>query len=228
MRLGRKQISLVVGAIVAMTMAAPADASLPKLVGVHGQPIGGKYNRWVKRAKVPLVRGRVQLVFSGCPGRPAFAACVFSRRPRRIYLRPGLRGARRVLYHELGHVFDLTVLNRRERRAFKRIMHLKRARWFGGVRPPAEWFADGYAQCALGRRPRGGTQYGYRPSRRQHAAVCRLVRRAAAPRGTPPQRPLKPPAVVEPRTPPPPPQKPAPPPDSCGIVEAIFGCASPG
>lgn len=222
MRFGREQISFAIVALVAMAVAAPAAAHPPAPVSVHGRPITGKFHRWLHKARAPLVHGRVQLAFGACPRHSAFNACVFGDRPRRIYMKRRLPGARRILYHELGHVFDLTALDDRERRSFKRIMHLGRLRWFGGVSPAGERFADGYSLCALGHRLSRATIYGYRPSRRQQRAVCRLIVRAAAPRGRAPQPPRNAPAVVEP---PEPPQEPAPPPDSCGMVQSIFGCS---
>jgi hypothetical protein len=89
---------------------------------------------------------------------------------------------------------------------------------------PAEWFADGYSLCALGRRMLAKTPYGYRPGRRQQS-VCRLIKRAASPRGRQPQRPPRPPPVLAPQPPPattPPPQ-PGPTPEPCGWPEGLFG-----
>src|SRR3954452_21998701 len=126
----------------------------------------GKVYRWLHQARTPLVHGRVQLALRACPRHSLLSGCVFGRRPRRIYMKRRLPDARRVLYHELGHVFDLTVLNRRERRSFKRIMHVSRYHWFSAERLPAEWFADGYSLCALGHRLSTATPYGYRPSPR--------------------------------------------------------------
>jgi hypothetical protein len=219
-----------VACALALAAAGAADAAAhpPAPVTAGGRPVTGTVHRWLHQAKVPLVRGRVQLVFSACPRRPWFIACVFTARPRRVYIRRGLRHPRTILYHELGHVFDLIVLNRRERLAFKRIMHLpRRRRWFGVEQPPSEWFADGYALCArhrrISRRARR-TAYGYNPSARQHAAVCRLIRRAAAPRGGKPQRPRRPPPVVEPPQPPPAQQPQEPPPEpECNWLEGLLG-----
>ena len=87
-------------------------------------------------------------------------------------------------------------------------MGIHREGWFHGGLPPSEWFADGYAACAVRlrvrRRPHR-TLYGYAPTRRQHARVCRLIEAAAEPRGRPQQRPQNPPPVVEVAPPPPPP-----------------------
>ena len=114
---------------------------------------------------------------------------------------------RTVLYHELGHTFDLLVLNKRERTKFKRIIGIRRRGWFSGVLPPSEWFADGYKACAIRTRVRRrarATFYGYAPRKRQHARVCGLIRDAAAPKGRRPRRPKNPPKVIE--VPPPPPE----------------------
>jgi hypothetical protein len=223
MRCGREKIGFALATLVALALAAPASAHPPAPVTLDKRPITGKLHGWLHRAKAPLVRGRVQIVLRACPHHPTLAACVFSSRPRRIYMRRRLPAARRVLYHELGHVFDLTVLNGPERRRFKRIMRMRRARWFGGRRMPAEWFADGYARCALGRRMLAKSVYGYRPTRRQHRAVCRLIKRAARPRGSKPQRPSRPPPVLAPKPPPPPAEQP---PQQCDWIEGLFGrCA---
>src|SRR5215208_3898491 len=111
--------------------------------------IRGKLHTWMHQAKVPLVRGRVRIRRGPCPGHPNLVGCVFSERPRTLYLGWNARDLRTVLYHELGHVFDQLVLNSRERRQFKRIIGILRAGWARGALPPEEWFADGYARCAF-------------------------------------------------------------------------------
>ena len=66
--------------------------------------------------------------------------------------------------------------------------------WYRGAISPSEMFAEAYALCArFGvRRPAArklgftGSVYGYRPSRRQHRVVCRLILRVGTPfRGGP-------------------------------------------
>ena len=188
-------------------LPAAAEGHPPAPVDEGGRAIRGQLHTWLHQANVPLVRGRVQIRRTGCPGRPELVGCVFSARPRVMYLRPsGVRAPRLVFYHELGHVFDIRVLNSRERRRFKRIMGIRRGGWYGGALPPSEWFADAYAACAdsLARwRGANATWYGYRPSRAQHLRTCALIRRAATPRGRPPQRPPDPPPVIEVEHPPP-------------------------
>jgi hypothetical protein len=196
---------LLLGVVATGLVAAPVLAHPPAPITDDGRPIGGKVHTWMHAAKVPLVGGRVQIRREGCPGYPTFVGCVISSRPRTLYLRHGSRRPRAVLYHELGHVFDIRVLNGHERRRFKRILGVHSG-WFEGGLPPAEWFADGYATCAKRRRlsrRATPTAYGYAPTIRQHARVCRLIQAAAAPRGRPPQLPANPPAVIEVAPPPP-------------------------
>ena len=217
------------------TATATAPAHPPKLLGREGKTIGGPMHRWLHQARAPLVRGRVQVLVIGCPARPRFVACVYARRPSRIYIRPGLRNMRWALYHELGHVFDFRVLNNRERRAFRRIMGIREKHWFGGRRRPAELFAEGYASCARfgpRRATRRHSVYGHSPTGRQHRATCRLLRRAVAPRGRRPQPPPKPPPVIGPPPAPPssgppsggggPPPGSSPPPEDDRPLDVIF------
>src|SRR3954463_1416332 len=105
MRLGREQTAYALVALVVMVTAAPAAAHPPTPMTVHGRPITGKVHRWLHRARTPLVHGRVQLAFGARPRHAALSGCVFSSRPRRIYMKRRLPDSRRVLYHELGHVF---------------------------------------------------------------------------------------------------------------------------
>jgi hypothetical protein len=204
----RRHVSLAVVSVASLlaAAAAPAVAHPPAPVDEHGLPIRGKVHPWLHQAKVPLVRGRIVIRRTPCPASPSFAGCVFTSRPRVIYLVPHLSEPRRLLYHELGHTFDLLVLNRQERGRFKRIVGIRRHGWFGGGLPPAEWFADADASCAVRlhlRRAARPTPYGYAPTRRRHARVCALLRAAARPRGRGPQRPSNPPPVIEVQAPPP-------------------------
>jgi hypothetical protein len=165
---------------------------------------------------VPLVRGRLRILIGSCPGAPAFVGCVFTKRPRTIYLSPSARRPRAVLYHELGHTFDLRVLRPRHRRTFKRIVGVGDRGWFTSSPPAAEWFADAYALCAERKRlreARAATPYGYRATPRRHRRACALIRAAARPhepRDRPGQQPPAPqppqdaPPVAEPEQPPPP------------------------
>ena len=183
-----------------------------KLVTPRGKALRGPWQRYADKALVPTVHGRVRVRVAALPGAPASAGCVYTRRPRTIFVRPGLRDPRGVLLHELGHVFDLTVMNNRDRGAFRRIMRRRAAKWWRGSEPLAEQFAEAYSWCAryativsIARY----SSYDYRPTARQHKRICKLVRSAAGDR----RAAAKPPALPEvtrPHAPPPPPPSSAP------------------
>ena len=200
-------------ALAATALALPAEAHPPALVDRGGVAIQGKRHTWLHQARAPLVNGRIRLISASCPGQPRFAGCVFTRRPRTLWIRPGARNEKSVIYHERGHAFDLTLLRHRDRRAFKRALGIDRAGWFNGDVAPSELFAEAYALCGrFGmRRPPtselGWTRsvYGYRPSRTQHRTVCGLVARAGTERrrraNPRPQPPPNAPRVIEQKPP---------------------------
>jgi hypothetical protein len=137
---------------------------------------------------------------------------VYTRRPRTIFLRPGLRDPRGVLLHELGHVFDLKVMNNRDRGVFRRLMRRRAARWWRGGRPLAEQFAEAYSWCARYARIVSIAKYSsyrYRPTARQHKRICKLVHAAAVDRRAA-RKPAVLPPVTRPHDPPPPPPSEAP------------------
>lgn len=203
-----------------------ASAGIPKLINRAGKPIHGKRIKWLRQSRMPLVGGRIRILSGACPGNPQFSACVFSRHPRTMYVRPGGRSPKGVLYHELGHTLDLVLLRHADRRAFKRTMGLGGRGWFTGAGPPAELFAEGYALCSRfgPRRPAASkldftrSVYGYRPTRREHRSVCALIQRAGAPKRhgkrPKPQRPADTPPLIEQQPPQPPSEQPATPPPS--------------
>lgn len=191
-------ITLALAAVlVALAAAGPATAKTvapkPALIDQNGKRMSGAAARWLRQSKMPLFGGRVRLLRRACPARPRYSGCVYTRRPRHVYVSPSAKNPRAVVYHELGHSFDVIVMRTRHRRAFKRAMGLRRAGWFSGNGvSPSELFAEAYALCARfgAQRPSAarlgytGSVYGYRPSRRQHRSVCSLIVRV----GTPPRR----------------------------------------
>jgi hypothetical protein len=58
---------------------------------------------------------------------PRAAGSVYRKRPRTIYLRRGLRRPRSVLLHELGHLFDLRVMNNGDGRRFRTVLGARSA-----------------------------------------------------------------------------------------------------
>jgi hypothetical protein len=197
---------------VAGTSSARAAKGAVRLVTPRGLALKGPWQAWADRALVPTVRGRVRVRMQRCPALPRAAGCVYSKRPRTIYVRPGLRDPRGVMLHELGHVFDLKVMNNRDRGAFRRLMGRKRAEWWRGARPLGEQFAEAYSWCARYARIVSIARYSsydYRPSARQHRRICKLVHAAAADRRAA-RKPTVLPPVTRPHDPPPAPPSEAP------------------
>ena len=196
----------------ASTSGAKASRGAVKLVTPRGNALRGPWQRYADRALVPTVHGRVRVRVQRCPARPASAGCVYTKRPRTIFVRPGLRDPRGVLLHELGHVYDLTVMNNRDRGAFRRIMRRSKAKWWRGSEPLAEQFAEAYSWCARYARIVSIARYSsydYRPTARQHKRICKLVRSAAGDRRAAAKPPALP-VVTRPHDPPPPPPSSAP------------------
>ena len=106
----------------------------------------------------------------------------------------------------------MTVMNNRDRGAFRRIMRRRAARWWGGADALAEQFAEAYSWCARYARIVSIAKYSsydYRPTARQHRRICKLVRAAAGDRRAA-QKPPQVPVVTRPHDPPPPPPSDAP------------------
>lgn len=177
-----------------------------RLAVSSGRLIHGRWQAWANASLVPTVRGRVTLRMTGCPAQPEADGCVYASRPRVVYLRRDVRDPRAVLLHELGHVYDLTVLNEGDRAAVREVFGAPAGRtWWSGSTPLAEWFAEGYSWCARQSRIislRGASLYRYDPSPAQHRRLCALIRSAARDR-TPPKPPPTPPAVTDDPAPPP-------------------------
>jgi hypothetical protein len=194
---------------------AKASKGAVKLRTPGGKPLPGLWQPWANASLMPTVRGRVTVRRASCPARPSAAGCVYTRRPRTIWLKPGVDDPRGVLLHELGHVFDLEVLNNRDRGHFRRLMGRRSARWWRGSLPLAEQFAEAYSWCARYARIVSISRYSsydYRPTARQHKAICRLAVRAARDR-SPARKPDSVPTVTGPHPPPP-----APPSEATGVV----------
>ena len=208
----------------------------PTLIGPKGNEIRGKWHKWLTQSRMPLVQGRVRLVFGACPGVARFSGCVFTRRPRKLYIRRDARSPKAVLYHELGHTFDLVLLRRKDRKRFRRILHTPNRRWFQGETPPSELFAESYALCTRfglkkpTKRRLHWTRsvYGYHPSHKQHKAICTMVREAGGETrqktNPKPQPPPNAPPVIERK---PPPREPDRDPDKGGAIPVIPGLPNP-
>jgi hypothetical protein len=183
-----------------------------RLVAPGGVPLAGLWQAWADASRMPTPPGRITIRLARCPALPRSAGCVYTRRPRTIWLRPAAGDPRGTLLHELGHTFDLLVMSNRDRTGVKRIFHRSGRPWWKGRIPTAEWFAEGYSWCARYARIaslRRYASYRYRPTAAQHRELCALIRRAAADRQGPQPAPAAPP-ITRPDPPPPPPPSPAP------------------
>ena len=142
----------------------------------NGKRLSGQWQTWANASLVPTVAGQVTIRLTGCPGLPKAAGCVYTRAPRVVYLRRDVRHPRAVLLHELGHVYDLTVMSNSDRGAFRRIMRRPHAQWWRGKIPLAEWFAEAYSWCARYARIASVDDYAiysYDPTPAQHRADLR-------------------------------------------------------
>jgi hypothetical protein len=192
-------------------VAARAKRGGVQLVERRGAPLPGRWQSWADASLMPTVSGRVTIRLARCPDLPRAAGCVYTRRPRQVWLRSGAGDPRGALLHELGHVFDLLVMSNSDRAAVKRILRRPAEQpWWRGRVPVAEHFAEGYSWCARYARIhslRGYASYRYDPTPAQHRRLCALIRRAAADR-TPPQPAPGTPATTRADPPAPPPPSP--------------------
>src|SRR3954462_11695254 len=140
----------LIAAVLALALAvAPAGAGPGvTLKGPGGRPLPGSWQRWARASLLPTLGGPLPLRLTGCPALPRAAGCVYRKRPRTIYLRRGVRRPRAVLLHEMGHLYDLRVLNNGDRRRFREILRAHKRRWWAGRIPLAEQFAEAYSFCA--------------------------------------------------------------------------------
>jgi hypothetical protein len=135
------------------------------------------YQGWVDSSLVPTPPGEVTLHLDGCPGQPELDACS-PVDGSLIALSPEWND-RRVLMHELGHVFD-DLMPAWARVPFIRLVH-RRGAWAPArsANPPDEQFAEAYALCATRPflRTRHYAGYGYAPTPARHERVCAFIRR---------------------------------------------------
>jgi hypothetical protein len=208
-------VSVMVGGLAVAgsgSSGARAAEGAVKLFTPRGKPLPGRWQFYADSSRVPTILGRVTIRIARCPALPRAAGCVYSKRPRTIYIRPGIPDPRGVLLHELGHSYDLTVMNNRDRGRFRRIMRAPKRKWWAGAHPLAEQFAEAYSWCARYARIVSITRYSsyrYRPTPRQHKRICRLIVRVAGDRA-PSERPPDTPVVTRPHAPPAPPPSTAP------------------
>jgi hypothetical protein len=173
--------------VVFLVLPANADAIL-RMKG----DVRPRHWNWARQASVnvPLPDSRLQ-IYSGYDP-------MYEPSERVIFLpRPGgewdYQDEHILFLHELGHAYDMTGgLDRFERDAFRRANNTgcgwwsKRCRitWNDGTHPllpPAEWFAEQYAACALGLTREqvdnsGYVTYSWRGPHYRDMQLCSLIR----------------------------------------------------
>jgi hypothetical protein len=203
-------LAALVAAMLVLAVAPASGGPDVRLTGAGGRALHGSWQRWARASLMPTVTGHVTVRLIGCPALPRAAGCVYPSRPRTIYLRRALKRPRSVLLHEMGHLFDLRVMNNGDRGRFRKILGAHKRRWWAGKIPLAEQFAEAYSFCARYHRIVSIARYStyhYRPTRRQHARICALIVTAAGDRNKPAPPPQGP---VVTRSDPAPPPQPAP------------------
>lgn len=207
---------ILVAAAVAFALLVPASAEAQTTIIWPNGEVAEPYQRWIDHSVMPTYDGTVLLTddtsecdldLSGVEG------CARIDPLPWIVVDPARFGEsaaeyrldkRWVTFHELGHIFDFTVMTDAEREEFERINRYP-GEWeispdptapFEGE-PPREMFADAYANCSIDHHPefaaaRGGARYfpsvsvygnlseSWVPVRWQYKRTCALISRAAA------------------------------------------------
>jgi hypothetical protein len=187
-------VKRVLLSVLVVGLAWVPSASAVVLVNPDGSAVGGAWQQWVDRAKVPTAPGVVRFRRAECE--QPVAGCYWGyrdwdARQREVVVSPGLPPgeSKRWLLHELGHDFDAWVMTGAARRRFMAIMGYVPEPWrqeHGENEPPIERFANAFFACAhYGPHRFDLMRYGfaagsYEPkSARQHRRICALIRRVA-------------------------------------------------
>ena len=191
------RLALAIVATFAAALGSAGTAHAAVQLETSRGNVAQPYQRWTEASYVPTPNVRIVVLHRECPGHPLAHACVFDTlRPRVIYINPDRPKPAwqrpYLIMHEVGHYFDFEEMTEHFRDRFKHILGLRHPWWrlsppqrevepgpntWG---PPAEEFAEAYAECAvrgpeIPRRPRHAIVYRYRPTPAQHRRVCRLI-----------------------------------------------------
>lgn len=139
-------------------------------------------------AQVPMPAGAFSVIRAQCPDNDHALGCAYEDE---IYVRPGAGPF--IYWHEVGHLYDWTVLTDSGRDQFMQLTRRWNTRSRQGWDRAMEVFADAYAVCVMqesGRRQFGVTywdghqlpqvgpvgSYGYFvPTWSRHRRVCQLI-----------------------------------------------------
>lgn len=161
----------MIARLLTLTAAAFLLAAAPASGAVSGD--WGRYASEARSFAVPLPA--VYVHRSGCPHEQHAARPACTNPSTGEVWIPDSDTARFTLAHELGHAFDGQVLTDADRSWFRRVMHAPAGPWW---QPDGagEWFADYYADCAVGNARISQEGYADRPTPRQLRRVCTAVR----------------------------------------------------
>jgi hypothetical protein len=169
---------LLVGIL--LTALPPASASATTLVGPDGSPAPQQYRTWLAQAQVPTPPGTVTISLAPCPNGPAWAGGCADMQAHEIYLGPAARNKAR-FFHELGHIFDATVMSEAQRTKFESLVN-RPGVWAGAASsdPAMEKFAEAYSMCARHTTARAMQfgMYGYLPTPKMHKSACAIIKSA--------------------------------------------------
>lgn len=150
-------------------LVSPSAAHGALLINADGSAVGGKWQQWIAKSKVPTYQGQIQFGTLDCGGPAACSTGLQVTRgrytistgpPFQITVTPtALAGIDRGnLYFELGHVFDAADLTPPDRRYLARGWGRPRWHWWntpaslalGGEDGLEAIFAFIYEDCAMG------------------------------------------------------------------------------
>lgn len=157
---------LILTLCLALVFAAPADA---RVTGAWG-----KYQTVAANFKVPLPD--VYVHRGGCPDWSGPVAGLPCSHPLTNDIWIPDDADRFALAHELGHQFDRQYLTDPDRDWLRLVMHADPDGEWSLPSGPDEWFADFYADCAVGNTRHSEEGYADRPTPKRLRRVCTAIR----------------------------------------------------
>lgn len=142
------RLATLAAVVVALAAAATASAHTV-LVDTAGQPLGGKWQQWVDRSRVPTPDVVLTVSFTNPDQATSRAYFIPDESKTTLYV-PGGRLDRHEVLHEIGHLYDYTILNDLDRHEImRRVLGGLTPEWrqFGGD-SAHEQFAEAYAFAA--------------------------------------------------------------------------------
>jgi hypothetical protein len=159
-----------------LTPAAQAKTALS--INSYGQPLPVDLQAIVDQTELPTPEALVSVQFAPCPERNKVAACLSSGGEIWIdqrYLNS--TALPKILFHELGHLFDRRYLSTEDRRRWTKVLGLRSNQSWSGR--PSEWFAELAASCWIPTAKSYST-YRYPFTPEESAPACPALKRLLA------------------------------------------------